>query len=489
MSLLRRFSWAGAVALALISGLAVYYLSPRAAAIDSIAVLPFANAGGNPEAEYLSDGITDSLINSLAQLPKLRVTARSLAFRHKGQDLDPQRVGRDLKVRAILTGRVIQRGDSLTVRVELMDVEGGTQLWGQQYNRQLADIFAVQEQIAREISDKLRLQLTGAEQKRLTKRYTDNVAAYQAYLQGRYQLYRYTRDGLNRGIEFMNRAIELEPNYALAYAGIAEAYSMYSGFQLASAVALPKARAAATRALEIDDGLAEAHSALGMAKHSFEWDWAGAVKEYRRAIELNPGYAAAHDWFGFFLALMGRSKEAVRELEQAVELDPLSPAFRSDLGEVLRFGRQFDAAIENDQKAIQIDQKFWLAHMLLAAAYANKGEFRAAQEALERGRAVEDDMLLTVLQAQILALAGQIDEARKLARRLEDLAGRAPVPAAFMAQIYGALGDKDRAFQWLEKSYHGHEAFMPFLKVDPGFDSLRSDPRFADLLRRMRFPT
>jgi eukaryotic-like serine/threonine-protein kinase len=466
----------------------VYRLSPRAEAIDSIAVLPLANVGGNPETEYLSDGISDSLINSLAQLSKLRVTARSLAFRHKGQDADPQKVGRDLKVRAVLTGRVIQRGESLTVRVELMDVEAGTQLWGQQYNRRLADVIALQEDIAREISDKLRLRLTGDEQNRLTKRYTDNVAAYQAYLQGRYQLYRYTRDGLNRGIEFMNRAIELEPNYALAYAGIAEAYSMYSGFQLASAESLPKARAAAKRALEIDDRLAEAHTALGMAKHSFEWDWAGAEREYRRAIELNPGYAAAHDWYGFFLALMGRSEEAVRELERAVELDPLSPAFRSDLGEVLRLGRRFDAAIENNQKAIEIDQKFWLAHMLLAAAYANKGDFRTAQEALERGRAVENDMLLSVLEAQILAGAGQIDRARKLARELEDLAKRAPVPAAFMAQIYGALGDKDRAFQWLEKSYQEREAFMPFLKVDPGFDSLRSDPRFGDFLRRMRFP-
>src|SRR5262249_33992176 len=205
----------------------------------------------------------------------------------------------------------------------------------------------------------------------------------------------------------------------------------------------------------------------GMAKHSFEWDWTGAEREYRRAIELNPNYAAAHDWYGFYLALMGRSEEATRELERAVELDPLSPAFRSDLGEVLRFARRYDAAIENNQKAIQTDPKFWLAYLLMATAYGNKGDFQAAYEAIEKGRTVENDTLLSVLEAQLLARGGQTDRARKLARQLEDLAERGtPLPAAFMAQIYAALGDKNRAFEWLEKSYQGREAFMPFLKVD-----------------------
>ena len=484
----RRYAWAGMTVVALLGAFGVYRLAGRGEAIDSIAVLPFANGGGNPDAEYLSDGITDSLINSLAQLPKLHVTARSLAFRHKGKEEDPQKVGRDLKVRAVLTGRVVQRGDNLSVQAELMDVEAGTQLWGQQYNRRLADVLAVQEDIAKEISDKLRLRLTGEEQKQLTKRYTDNVEAYQAYLQGRYHLYRYSVEGLKRGIESLNRAIALEPNYALAYAGLAEAYSMYAGLQLASGEALPKARAAAARALEIDDRLAEAHSALGMAKHSFEWDWTGAEREYRRAIELNPSYAAAHDWYGFYLALMGRAEEATRELERAVELDPLSPAFRSDLGEVFRFARRYDAAIENDQKAIQMDPNFWLAYLLLAAAYGDKSDFPAALAALEKGRSVENNTQLLILEARILARAGQTARARKLTRELEEMAKRAPVPAAFMGQLYGALGDKDRAFEWLEKGFREREAFMPFLKVDPGFDPLRSDPRFADLLRRLRFP-
>ncbi len=468
----------------LLAGVAFYRLASRGAAIESIAVLPFVNAGGNPDTEYLSDGITDSLINGLAQLPKLRVTARSLAFRFKGKAEDPQKAGRDLKVRAVLTGRVVQRENNLSVQAELMDVDSGTQIWGERYNRKLADVLTVQEEIAKEISEKLRLRLTGEEQKRLTKRPTENVEAYQNYLRGRHQLYRYSAEGLRRGIEFLNRAIELEPNYAQAYAGLAEAYAMYAGSYVSATQALPRARAAAVKALEINDGLAEAHNAMGMVKYYFEWDWTGAEREFRRAIELNANYAPAHDWYGFYLALLGRSEEAIRELKRAVELDPLSPAFLSDLGDVLRVARHPDESIAQHRKTIEIEPNFWITHMLLAAAYRDKGDFPAALAAIKKGRSIDNDPQLWVVEASILARSGRNAEARKLLLEIEE---KTPLTSVFTAVVYGDLGDKDRAFQLLEQGFQ-ERAFMAFLKSDPTFDSLRSEPRFADILRRMRFP-
>jgi eukaryotic-like serine/threonine-protein kinase len=482
-----RYTVTGVAIVLVLGSLLLLHQGDRADVIESIAVLPFVNGTGNPDTDYLSDGITDSLINSLAQLPKLRVTARSLVFRYKGKDPDPQKAGRDLKVRAVMTGRVVQRGDSLGIQTELMDVDAGTQLWGQQYNRKLADVLAVQEEIAKEISEKLRLRLTGEEQKRLTKRYTENVEAYQAYLRGRYHLYRYTADGVKRGIEFLNRAIELEPNYAPAYAGLAEAYSLHAGSFLVSSEALPKAWSAAAKALELDDGLAEAHNALGMVKYLFEWDWTGAEREYQRAIEQNPNYATAHDQYGFYLVLMGRNEEGHREVKRAVELDPLSPAFQADLGEVFRFARRPDQAIEQYQKSIQMDPNFWLAHTLLGFVYGDKGNFSAAFAAVEKARSMEDDPQVLLTEAHLLARSGQAARARTLLREVEERSRRSPVPVPFIALVYGDLGDKDQAFKWLEKGFQ-ERVWMLFLKADPNFDPLRSDTRFAEILRRMGLP-
>jgi eukaryotic-like serine/threonine-protein kinase len=483
----RRRVVAGLPVALLLLGLGFYWMTGRDKAIDSIAVLPFVNASGNPDTEYLSDGITDSLITGLAQLPRLRVTARSLVFRHKGKEEDPQKAGRDLKVRAVLMGRVVQRGDSLNVQAELMDVDSGAQLWGERYNRKLADLLTVQEEIAKEISERLRLRLTGEEQKRLTMRYTENVEAYQAYLRGRYQLYRYTAEGMRRGIEFLNRAIELEPKYAQAYAGLAEAYVMYAGDIVASSEALPRARTAAAKALEIDDTLAEAHNAMGMVKYNLEWDWTGAEREFRRAGQLNPNYATAHDWYGSFLALMGRTEEAVRELKRAVELDPLTTGFLTDLGDAYRFGRRPDEAILQHQNTIKLEPNFWPAYLLLAAAYRDKGDFPAALAALQKGRALEDDIQILAIEADVLARSGQSQRARALLREVAERSKKTPLAAVFTAIVLGDLGDKDEAFEWLEKGFQ-ERAFMPFLKSDPGFDSLRSDPRFTDILRRMGFP-
>jgi tetratricopeptide (TPR) repeat protein len=262
---------------------------------------------------------------------------------------------------------------------------------------------------------------------------------------------------------------------------------MYAGLYVAGNEALPRARAAAAKALEIDDSLAEAHNAMGMVKYNLEWDWTGAERHFQRAAALNPNYVFVHDWYGFFLALMGRPVESIRELKQAVELDPLSPAFLSDYGEVLRFARRVDEAIEQYQKAIQLEPKFWLAQMLLGAAYRDKGDYAAALSAIEKGRAIENDPQLLLLEGHVLARSGQTARARKVAREVEELSKRAPIPAVFIAAIYGELGEKDRAFEWLEKGFQ-ERAFMAFLKSESAFDSLRSDPRFGDLLRRMRFP-
>jgi len=289
-------------------------------------VLPFVNAGGDPNAEYLSDGITESLINSVSQIPGIKVVSRSSAFHYKGKDVGARTVGRELGVRAVLTGRIVQRGDGLSIRAELVDARDDTHLWGEQYNRRLSDILAVQEEIAGDISGKLRQRLTGEEMKRLTRRSTENPEAYGLYLKGRYHWNKRTGQDLQKGIGYFQQAIEKDPTYALAYAGLADCYAvlfLYAG--LPSSENFPKAKAAASKALEIDDTLAQAHAALAFTHEVFYWDFSAAEKEYRRAIELDPKYPTAHHWYSLYLSGLGRYEQAIAEAERAYELDPLSP--------------------------------------------------------------------------------------------------------------------------------------------------------------------
>jgi TolB-like protein/Tfp pilus assembly protein PilF len=464
---------------------------PSRQAIDSLAILPLVNASADPNAEYLSDGITESIINSLSQILKLRVMARSTVFRYKGREVDPQTVGRELGVRAVLTGRALQLGDSIVIGTELVDASDGSQLWGEQYRRKFSDIFALQEEISREISEKLRLKLTGAQKKHLTKRYTENPEAYQFYLKGRYYENKFFNEAaLRKAIECFQQAIERDPTYALAYAGLADCYIRLSTFNLTpSKEGFAKARAAVLKALEIDDALAEAHTSLARIKSSFDWDWPTAEEEFKRAIELNPNYARAHHLYGRHLMSMGRFDEAAAEIRRASELDPLSLSISADLSAPLFFRRQYDGAIESLRKTLEMDSNFPLAHARLAGAYEYKGMYEEAIAEYERmielsGSSADNPSNLATL-AVLYAGSGRGDRARDILNRLKERSQRENVSPSEIAEIHAALGEKDQAFEWLEMAYQVRSSDLRFLKVSQTWDSLRSDPRFADLLRRV----
>ncbi len=461
--------------------------------IDSLAILPLVNASGDPNAEYLSDGITESIINSLSQIPKLRVMARSTVFRYKGREVDPQTVARELGVRAVLTGRVMPLGDRIVIGTELVDAADGSQLWGEQYKRSVLDIFAVQEEISREISEKLRLKLTGAEKKRLTKRYTENTEAYHLYLKGRYYENKFFNEAaLRRAIECFQQAIERDPAYALAYAGLADCYLRLSTFNVApSKEGFAKARAAVLKALEIDDTLAEAHTSLARIKSSFDWDWPAAEEEFKRAIELNPNSATAHHLYGRHLLVVGRFDEAALEIRRASELDPLSLLINVDLSAPLFLARHYDRAIESLRKSLEMDPNFALAHFRLGGAYESKGMYEEAiaeyQRVIELSGSSTDRSSMSANLALAYAASGRGDQARDILDRLKEQSQQPYVSPFDIAAIHVALGEKDQAFEWLEKAYEARTPDLRFLKVTQWMDSLRSDPRFADLLRRVGF--
>ncbi len=466
----------------------VYLLTGRAETIDSVAILPFANEGANPDAEYLSDGIAESIINSLSQLPKLRVMASSTVFRYKGQEVDPRKAGQDLRVDAVLTGNLFQRGETLIIKAELVRVSDGTQLWGDEYRRKSSDALAVQEDIAKQISEKLRLRLTSDEQKRLTKHYTENAEAYRFYLKGRYYWNKRTPESLNKGIEYFQQAIDNDPSYALAYAGLADSYSLLGSTTggLSPRENFPKARAAALKALEIDDALAEAHAALALVRLRYDWDWPAAEREIKRAIELNPNYATTYQWYANYLAIMGRLDEAIAEEKRAQELDPLSLNINTIVARRFYDARQYDQAIEQCQKTLEMDPNFAQAHFTLGQAYEQKTRYEEAIAALTKATTLSPSNPFHVSAlGHAYAVSGQKSEAMKILDQLNELSQRRYVSPHEIAIIYAGLGEKEQAFAWLEKAYADRSWRLPFLKVEPRFDSLRSDPRFADLVRRV----
>jgi len=480
-----------AVAVLALSGLALYLAAQRGKPIDSLAVLPFANASNNPDAEYLSDGITESISSSLSKLPKLRVVPRSMVFRYKGREVDAQKAGRELNVRAVLTGRVMERGGNLIIRAELTDVAAESQLWGEQYNRKVADIFAVQEEISKEISERLRLRLTGEEQKRLTKRYTENAEAYQLYLKGRYYWDKRTPQAFNRAMGQFEQALEKDSGYALAYGGLADCYNTLGWYGVLSPKeSFPKARAAATRALGIDEALAEPHTSLGWIKAFYDWDWPGAEREYRRAMELNPNYSTAHMWYGGFLRGQGRLDEAMAEVRRAQEVDPLSLVINAAVGVTLHFRRQYDQAIEQYRKTVEMDPNFPLTRLWLGMAYEQKKMYEAAVAEFQKASELfEGEPIGLAGLGHAYAVSGRTAAARKVLEELNQLRQRRYVSAYFMALPYAGLGEKDQAWAWLEKAYEERASWLSDqFKVDPRFDSLRSDPRYQDLLRRMNLP-
>jgi TolB-like protein/DNA-binding winged helix-turn-helix (wHTH) protein/Flp pilus assembly protein TadD len=456
--------------------------------IDSVAVLPFVNAIADPNTEYLSDGITESLINSLSQLPHLKVMSRDAAFRYKDKETDAQTVGRDLGVRAVIKGRVTQRGDSLTIATELIDARDNSHIWGQQYNRKQSDIFGLQDEIVREMATALRLRLTDEEQKRLVRNYTPNPEAYQDYLRGRY-FWQKTGLGLNKGVEYFQEAIAKDPGYAQAYDGLADCYIWLGVFGFSSPQeAYPKAKEAALRSLEIDGTLAEAHTSLARIKAEYDWDWSGAEREFQRALELNPGYPTAYLWHGSVLATMGLPEEAIANYKRALELDPLSPIINGALGQAFYYTRRYDDAIEQEQKTLELDPNLGLARSYLAYAYLQKSMKKETIDECEKRLVITQRRAWAIANcAYTYAVLGRRANAQKLLGELNEISSEKFVPADAMAQVYTGLGEKAKAFEWLEKGYERHSLGLGGvgLKVDPVWDPLRSDLRFADLLRRV----
>ncbi len=483
---------AGGAVLALLLALAAWFtlFRGRGEAIDSVAVLPFVNVNADSKTEYLSDGITESVINNLSQLRRLRVMARSTVFRYKGKDADPQKVGQDLHVGAVLTGRLQERGDTLVIHAELVDVSKGMQLWGAQYNRRATDLLAVQEDISREISEKLRLRLTGGEKTSLAKRPTANSEAYQLYLQGLYHWNKRTEEGSKKGIEYFKQAIEKDPGYPLAYAGLADSYILHGYFNwLPPKEAYPKAKAAAIKALELDDSLAEAHAALAAVKRDFDWDWVEAEKEFRRAFELNPSYATAHQWCANLFNALGRHEEALTEMEKALELDPLSLITNATLGRALYLARRYDQSLEQFRKTLEMDPNFAPAHLWLGQVYEQRQIYETAIMEFQKGTSLSAGSSYALARlGHGYAVAGRRGEAQMMLNQLNALSKQRYVSPYDTALIYAGLGEKDRAFAWLERAYEERSVWLIFLKVEPSLDPLRSDPRFNDLLRRIGLP-
>ena len=459
-------------------------------AIESVAVLPFANDSADPDAEYLSDGITETLINNLSQIWNLRVVARSTVFRYKGKDIDPQKAGNDLHVRAVVSGRLLQRGNTLIVRAELMNVATGGQLWGGQYNRKPEDVFALQDDLSREISEKLRLQLTGEERQRLTKRYTEDSEAYRLYLKGRYHWNKRSPEGLQKAVEYFQQALDKDPAYSLAYAGLADTYAYLSFFNVvAPREAMPKAKTAAVKGLEIDKALAEAHVSLGYISFTYDGDWPAAGKHFEQALALNPAYTRGHTFYPFYLSSIGRSEEALEVAKGALDLDPASPAVSHSLAVQLYLARKFDRAIEQAHDTLEMDANFAISYAVLGEVYLSKGMYREGLSELEKYSALSRSGAASLaLLGYSHARLGERKESLQVIEALKAASKQSFVPALFVALVYAGLEDKDQAFTWLEKAYEERFNRLAYLKVEALWDPLRSDPRFADLLRRVGIP-
>ena len=493
----RRTTLIGAMAVVLVIAIAVsgYYLNSRQSSIHSIAVLPFSNATSDPDTEYLSDGITEGIIDRLSALPNLKVISRTSAFRYKQRDIDPQRVARELGVEALVTGRLVQRGEDVSVSAELVDAREDQHLWGAQYKRTLADISSVQQEIATAISANLRAGLTREDQSRLNKTSIVNSDAYRLYLRGRYHANQSTASALKKSIDYFQQAIDHDPGYALAYAAMADAYVTLGGtwIYLSPSDSLPKAKSAAMKALELDDTVAEAHTALAYVLFYADFDWAGAEREFKRAIELNPNSAISHHRYSECLKTRQRFAESLTEAQKAQDLDPLSPDIVSQMGAVYFFARRYDEAIAQYQKALELNPNISVIRAALATAYAQKYMYAEALAEFDKIPDQEktvsaENQFVAGVHGWTYAVAGRRNDALEIARQLKELSSHTYADFYMFAGIYSGLNDKDEAFRLLEKPYEQRSPDLQYLGIDPLFYGLRSDPRYVDLLRRMRLP-
>ena len=486
--------WAlgGVVALALLAGAAFLWRS-RAGQdqITSVAVMPFVNASNDPNSEYLSDGITESLINNLSQLPNLVVMARSSVFRYKGRDVDPQTVAKELKVQALVTGRIVQHGDQLVISSELIDARSSRNLWGEQYDRKVSDALAVQQEITGAISAKLRERLSGETTKQVAKGGTSDPEAYQLYLKGRYQWEKRTPEALEKSKDYFTQAIEKDPGYATAYVGLASYYVAAPDYEpLRRTETAPKAIAAAEKALAIDDTLADAHAAIGSASQDL-WDWERVEREFKRALELNPNQVIAHQWYGLYLSETGHTEEALAHFKRAIELDPLNLTAQTNLATGYDNARQYDRALEQFKKTLEIDANYPSTHSNLSQTYWDIGKYDLWLEEWKKAASLandQDDLALAEEVAHAYAKGGYRAAVVRDIELRKQQAQRKYVDVGFIAYDYAALGDKDQTFAWLEKAYSEKAGSLGYIKVGKVMDPFRSDPRYLDLLKRMGLP-
>jgi serine/threonine protein kinase/tetratricopeptide (TPR) repeat protein len=457
--------------------------------IHSIAVLPFVNVGANQNVEYLADGITEGIISSLSRVPNLRVMARSTVFSYKGHEVRAQKVGQDLKVDAVLLGRITQTGDTLNIQTDLVSATDGAELWGEQYSRKVSDLATVQGDIAKEIYASLQPKIVGKEATQIAKRDTENSEAYQLYLQGLFYWNKWTEDGFQKAIDYFRKAVDKDPHYARAYAGLANAYNFMgdSGY-MAPLQVWQNAKSAAMQSVKIDDTLPEAHISLALVREDYDWDWAGAEDEFRRAIQLNPNFAAAHHWYGDFLTRLGRFDEAAIELKKAQDLDPLSLLINNSVGRQLYFSRQYDRALKQFRKTLDMDSNFVPSQHAIELAYAQAGMFREAVSERQKVLTLSGNPDLAAAIGEEFSKSGYPGVLQSWLDGLNEVSKRGYVSSYVMAQIYARLGDKSESMARLERAYVDHDSNLTYLKVDPVFDDLRPAPRYQALLEKLGMP-
>ena len=488
-----RVVWASAMSAALLlGGLAywIWHVRPPADVMDSLAILPLANASGNQNLDYLSDGITETLIDRLSALPELRVVPRNTVFRYKGKDTDPLAVGRDLKVRALLSGRVIKRGSDLSISVELVDAVRDSQVWGATYNGRSSDLLTVEDAVVEQISTRLRPRIGRPEETKLLRLDTDNTDSYELYLKGRYEWNQRTETTLKKGIDYFQQAIAKDPAFARAYAGLADSYFILGNFTFVSpGEAYPKARAAALEALRRDDRLAEAHTSLACVLEAFDWDWAGAGREFRRALALDPSYATGRAWYAQYLVLAGQPGEAVDQIRTAQRLDPLALVDNVIAGRIFYYLGQYDQAIQEFTKTLDLEPGYAAARLGLGQVYEAQGRTREAVVELERARASDQDSALILAGlAHALAVSGDRKGAQEMLAELREMSRRGYVSPANLALVYAGLNQPEETLAALELSCRERSNWIPYLRIDPRFNTLRSNPRFIQIVRQVGVP-
>jgi TolB-like protein/Tfp pilus assembly protein PilF len=482
-----------AVLVVIVLGIAGVFIARRLSAaraehgIESVAVLPFENTSGNADSEYLSDGLAESLIYRLSQVPNLKVTPRSSVFRYKGKSMDAEKIGEELGVDAVMSGRLIQRGDDLIISVDLIDIKNKKTLWGDQFQRKMSDLLATQQDITAAIADKLRVRFSGNDAKGVAKQYTTNNEAYQLYLQGRYFWNKRNSENLKKATELLRAATDKDPNFALAYAGLADCYVVsyyYVGERPREL--MPFAKTYAAKASELDPSLAEPHATLGFVTWLLDWDRVTAEKEFLRAIELNPNYPTAHQWYSRFLRGVGRPDEAFQEIKKAEALDPLSLVIINNVAENYLDRGDLNAATKECQRMMDIDPNFWAAHQTLGIVLVRQGRYaEALAEAQKSIQFSNRSNAALALLGHVYGKLGRRSEADAVIKELETRIAAKQADGRDLAVLYAGLDDKDKAFEWLQKAFENRSVFLVFLKLEPLMEPLRSDPRWSDLERRV----